>query len=129
MLGDGSIEIAGFSMVEVDQIVIEEEPAAVETGPLAPEADARPVAQFGDVFIVGKHRVICGDATDPRTLEILMADDEARLLLTDEPYNVPIAGHVTSGEHREFKMASGEMSDDEFRGFNVDWIRASISHL
>jgi DNA modification methylase len=58
-----------------------------------------------------------------------MAGDEARLLLTDEPYNVPIAGHVTSRVHREFKMASGEMSDAQFRAFNADWMSASITHL
>jgi hypothetical protein len=129
ILEDAPIEITGFSMLEVDQIVVGEEPEAIETGPLAPDPDASAVAQFGDVFTVGKHRVICGDASDPRALEILMAGDEARLLLTDEPYNVPIAGHVTSGVHREFKMASGEMSDAEFRAFNVAWMGACIPHL
>jgi len=129
ILESAPIEITGFQMLEVDQILIGEEPAAAESGPLTPDPNARPVAQLGDVFALGEHRIICGDATDPRVLEILMAGDKARLLLTDEPYNVPIAGHVTSGEHREFKMASGEMSDAEFQGFNVDWMRASITHL
>ena len=46
----------------------------------------------------------------------------ARLVLTDEPYNVPIAGHVSGGNHREFVMASGEMTDIEFLAFNEDWI-------
>jgi DNA modification methylase len=58
-----------------------------------------------------------------------MSDDEARLILTDEPYNVPVAGHVTSGVHREFLMASGEMTDAEFRAFNAAWIGASLRHL
>jgi|SRR5712671_641274 len=129
ILEDAPIEITGFSMIEVDQIVLGEEPAAVDTGPLAPDPNAKPVAQSGDVFVLGEHRVICGDATDPRALEILMAGDEARLLLTDEPYNVRIAGHVTSGAHREFKMASGEMTDGEFRAFNAAWMGASIPHL
>jgi DNA modification methylase len=129
VLDEVPIEITGFSMLEVDQIVLTENPAAFEAGPLAPDPDARPVAQFGDVFSVGKHRVICGDATDPCTLAILMADDEARLLLTDEPYNVPIAGHVTSGLHREFVMGSGEMNNAQFRAFNVDWMSAAIPHV
>jgi DNA modification methylase len=58
------------------------------------------------MFAMGEHRIICGDSTDSRSLEILMSDDEARLILTDEPYNVPVAdmdriaaggapGHVT----------------------------------
>src|SRR5712671_1008866 len=129
ILDSAPIEITGFSMLEVDQIVIGEEPAAVETGPLTPDPDATPVAQRGDVFAGGEHRIICGDATDPRVLEILMAGDQARLLLTDEPYNCPIAGHVTSGVHREFKMASGEMSDAQFGAFNADWMGASLTHL
>jgi DNA modification methylase len=129
ILEDVPIEITGFSMTEVDQIVLGEEPAAVEAGPLAPEPDAKPVAQFGDMFAMGEHSIICGDSTDPRSLEILMSDDEARLILTDEPYNVPVAGHVTGGVHREFLMASGEMSDAEFRAFNAAWIGTSLRHL
>jgi DNA modification methylase len=58
-----------------------------------------------------------------------MRGEQARLVLTDEPYNVPIAGHVTGGAHREFVMASGEMSETEFAGFNEAWIAASLAHL
>ena len=49
-------------------------------------------------------------------------DPSARLVLTDEPHNVPIAGHVTGGRHREFAMASGEMTDAEFLAFNEAWM-------
>jgi DNA modification methylase len=49
--------------------------------------------------------------------------------LTDEPYNVKISGHVTGGFHREFAMASGEMSDAQYLEFNIAWIEAAISHL
>jgi len=130
ILEDAPIEITGFSMPEIDQIVIGDEPAAVETGPLAPEPNAKAIVQVGDIFAMGDHRIICGDSTDPAVLEILMSDnDKARLILTDEPYNVPVAGHVTSGVHREFLMASGEMTDAEFRAFNTAWIGASLGHL
>jgi DNA modification methylase len=81
------------------------------------------------LFALGKHRIICGDSTEPRGLEILMSYGEARLVLTDEPYNVPVVGHVTSRVHREFLMARGEMSDAEFRAFNAAWIGASLPHL
>jgi DNA modification methylase len=130
ILEDVPVEIIGFSMPEIDQIIMGEEPAAAETGPLAPKPDAKPIVQVGDIFAMGEHRIICGDSTDPAVLEILMSDtDKARLILTDEPYNVPIAGHVTSGVHREFLMASGEMTDAEFRAFNTAWIGASLGHL
>jgi hypothetical protein len=58
-----------------------------------------------------------------------MRDEIARLVLTDEPDNVRVAGHVTGGLHREFLMASGEMSDAEFESFNKAWIEASLAHL
>ena len=75
ILEDAPIEITGFSLPEIDQIVLGKEPAAVETGPLAPEPDAKPIVQVGDIFAMGEHRIICGDSTDPAVLEILMSDD------------------------------------------------------
>ncbi len=56
-------------------------------------------------------------------------DGPARLVLTDEPYNVRIRGNVTGGTHREFAMASGEMSAAEFLAFNLAWMKASLDHL
>lgn len=129
VLEDAPIEITGFSVPEIDQILLDDEVAAVEQRPLAPEPNVPPVARVGDHFILGRHEVICGDATDPDVLERLMHDDRAQLLLTDEPYNVKIAGNVTQGAHREFVMASGEMSDREFHLFNDAWMAACRSHL
>jgi len=129
LLEDVSIEISGFSLPEIDQICLGDEVAATETGPLEPAPDAVSIARIGDHFILGNHELVCGDATDPQVLASLMDNEQARLLLTDEPYNVRISGHVTGGAHREFVMASGEMSDDEFRAFNDAWIRAALPHL
>jgi DNA modification methylase len=56
-------------------------------------------------------------------------ESPARLVLTDEPYNVAIARNVTGGVHRKFLMASGEMSDAEFRAFNDDWMSAALPWL
>lgn len=65
ILENAAVEITGFSMTEVDQILIGEELSAIEAGPLAPEPDAKPVAQLGDLFILGKHRILCGDLPTP----------------------------------------------------------------
>jgi DNA modification methylase len=126
---DAPIEITGFSLPEIDQILLDDDVSAVELGPLAPGRDAQPVARIGDHFILGRHEIICGDATDTHVLERLMHEDQAQLLLTDEPYNVKICGNVTRGAHREFVMASGEMSDREFHVFNDAWMTACRSHL
>jgi hypothetical protein len=99
ILTEAPIEITGFTLDEIDHIVLDEADDAIEEGPLSPEAGAIAVARMGDVFDLGPHRIICGSTTDPATLRQLMAGDEpARLVLTDEPYNVPIAGHVTVSE-------------------------------
>jgi DNA modification methylase len=130
ILHDAPIEVSGFTSDEIDQIVLGDAGDAVEQGPLVPEAGAVGVARLGDVFELGPHRLICGSATDPETLRRLMqGDPPARLLLTDEPYNVRIAGHVTGGEHREFAMASGEMTDGEFLAFNEAWMEAALPCL
>ena len=56
-------------------------------------------------------------------------DGPACLVLTDEPYNVKIAGNVTRGHHREFAMASGEMTNAEFLAFNEAWMQAVLFHV
>ena len=102
ILTDTPIEISGFSLEQIDQIVLSDEPEGAEQGPLAPEPDAIAVARLGDIFRLGEHRIMCGDATDPAILARLMdGDSPARLVLTDEPYNVPIGRNVTGGAHRE----------------------------
>ena len=123
ILADAPIEISGFTLDEIDQIVLGEADDAIEQGPLAPEPDATAVARLGYIFALGVHRIVCGSAIDPETVRQLMQDDPpARLVLTDEPYNVKISGHVTGGGHREFAMASGEMTDAEFLAFNEAWM-------
>jgi DNA modification methylase len=132
-LADAGIEIedTAFTIAEFDQISLDDEVGPAEQGPLAPDDKTLATARLGDVFVFegGSHRLICGDATDPEVYRTLFGDESAQLVLTDEPYNVPIAGHVTKGEHREFAMASGEMSETEFGVFNGDWTGAAADHL
>jgi DNA modification methylase len=124
------IEIAGFSAPEIDQILLGDDAPPFEQGPLAPTPSASPVARPGDVFRLGDHRLVCGDATDKDVFAALTRDDDpATLILTDEPYNVRIRGNVTGGAHREFAMASGEMSGSEFLAFNLAWIKAALDRL
>ncbi|WP_375458920.1 DNA modification methylase [uncultured Enterovirga sp.] len=129
MVSGFPIEISGFSIGEVDQILIGEGAEAVEAGPLAPPDTARAVARLTDVFLLGEHRVVCGDATQPEALDLAMCESLARVVLTDQPYNVRIAGHVTGGDHREFAMASGDMTSEQFQAFNEAWIHEAEGHL
>lgn len=77
---------------------------------------------------MGRQRLICADNLDPTAVTLLMDGLRAQMVFSDPPYNVPIDGHVgNSGkiQHREFAMASGEMSTDEFTRF----LRKALSNM
>jgi len=121
------LEVTGFSDIEIDGLLRTDHD--LETSPPEPAEDAVAVTRLGDLWRLGDHRVICADARDPNALSTLMGEEKARVILTDEPYNVPIVGHVTKKAHREFEVAAGELSAEEFLKFNLDWASASLTHL
>ena len=123
---------SGFELAEVDALLLDDEELAEEPDLRASTSPSTvAVTRPGDVWRLGRHRLAQGDARDPEAYQRLMLPGEvARIILTDVPFNVPIAGHVTSnGEHREFQMASGEMTREEFARFNRDWMRAVLRYL
>jgi DNA modification methylase len=113
--------LTGFEPAEVDFIFegIGDESEQPEN--LVPDKPSGPaVSQLGDVWMLGKHILVCGDSTDAATYKLLMDDDQAEFVFTDPPYNVKIDGHVSGlgrFKHREFAMASGEMSEGQFTTF------------
>jgi DNA modification methylase len=84
-----------------------------------PAVPAQPRTRLGDIWICGQHRVGCGDGRDLDFLGKVIGDDAAiDAAFLDPPYNVRISGHANArGRHREFAMASGEMTDEAFRVF------------
>ncbi|MGE0666124.1 MAG: site-specific DNA-methyltransferase [Sphingomonadales bacterium] len=117
---DYDLTLTGFELPEIDTRLSQvDEPApdpADEVHAPASVAVTRP----GDIWQIGRHRLICGDATAADTYQRLLGHERAQMVFTDPPYNVPIGGHVSglgSIQHREFAMASGEMSESEFTGF------------
>jgi DNA modification methylase len=114
--------LTGFEAPEID-ILIGELDANEEDDPadeVPAVADGPPVTRLGDIWCIGKHRLICGDARDPAVYSRLLNGEEAQMVFTDPPYNVPIDGHICGlgkVQHREFAMAAGEMSTAEFTGF------------
>ena len=126
------VELMGFEQAEVDQIVCDADEAS--TAPSGPEDDHptpppldEAVTQLGDLWELGRHRLICGDAADRETLSSLLGDERAQVAFVDPPYNLPIAGHV-SGKgkltHREFPQGSGELSAAEFTAHLTRWLEA-----
>jgi 16S rRNA G966 N2-methylase RsmD len=117
---DLDLDLTGFSAPEVDRIVLGHEPQA-EPDPADAVPPAGPaVSQAGDLWQLGPHRLLCGDALDPASYAAVLGPERARMIFTDPPYNVPIDGHVSGlgkVHHRDFAMATGEMSEVAFAAF------------
>ncbi|UPT91745.1 site-specific DNA-methyltransferase [Bradyrhizobium barranii subsp. apii] len=119
--------LTGFSTGEIDVIVSRS--AADPDDEVIPAAPRTPKARPGDIWILGEHRIGCGDSRDAAFLERVVGKD-ARIdaAFLDPPYNVRIEGNANpTGRHGEFAMASGEMSEDQFRAFLKDTLGAAAS--
>jgi len=118
---DFSLEATGFSIGEIDLKIESLGEPANENDPADELAEAGPaVAQFGDLWTLGSHKLLCGDSLEAESYRRLMGEDRAAMIFTDPPYNVAIDGNVTGKgkiHHREFAMATGEMSEAEFVAF------------
>ena len=119
--------LTGFSTTEIDLVICSAEEAKTAkvtstTANTIPEPPSVPVSQRGDLWLLGGHRLLCGDARDPEGYRRLLGREFADIMFTDPPYNVPIPGHVSGlgrKVHDNFAMASGEMSPDQFVEFLV----------
>ncbi len=119
--------LTGFSTGEIDVILAT---AADPDDEVIPAVPATPRTKPGDIWILGDHRVGCGDSRDAGFLQRVIGDG-ARIdaAFLDPPYNVKIGGHaVAAGSHREFAMASGEMTEPEFRSFLADTLGAAARY-
>jgi DNA modification methylase len=121
---DFSVELTGFEMGEIDlRIAAFEEFSETSEDPAdaVPEFPGRsPVSKHGDLWLLGRHRVLCGNALEAKAFTALMGEERAAAVFTDAPYNVEIDGNASglgAIHHRPFPMASGEMDRAEFTAF------------
>lgn len=118
------VGVTGFSLAEIDLTLDRAREAALSTPDASadtiPDLALSAVSQSGDLWQLGQHRLLCGDAQSSQDVKRLVGEGKIDLIFTDPPYNVPIDGHVCgagSVRHREFAFASGEMSAQEFTRF------------
>jgi DNA modification methylase len=125
------LEISGFESPEIDLLLSTEDPSCTEElAPAAPPKAGDSVARAGDVWCVGEHRISCGDLRNLKMLKAFMKGSVAQQVVTDPPYNVRIngfAGGKGSVKHREFVVASGELSEDAFSSFLHETFAATAS--
>ncbi|WP_310532750.1 DNA methyltransferase [Novosphingobium sp.] len=128
------VELTGFSLAEID-FVLDEAGEADPAGTDAAEDELQvesgtPVSRQGDLWLLGRHKLLCGDSRSPLDFEALMGSEKADLVFTDPPYNVKIDGNVCglgTVKHREFAFASGEMSQTQFTTFLADTLGNAAS--
>ena len=115
------LDLVGFSTEELDEIMNQNEEPEVEEDDYTVAVPEEPKAKLGEIYILGKHRLMCGDSTSIADVEKLMGEQQADLLLTDPPYNVDYEG----GTDKKLKIKNDNMEDQAFRQFLIDVYKAA----
>jgi DNA modification methylase len=114
------VELTGFDTLEIDTMLTfdeEQVPSAADDDVELPDDDVVPVARLGDLWHIGNHRVLCGDARDIACYERLLGTERPQLIFADPPFGCSIAGNVSGlgrVKHENFVMGAGEQSLPEF---------------
>jgi DNA modification methylase len=124
------LQTSGFDALQIDHILgisIDEIIAGDKIG----DPPISPVTRPGDLWVLGKHKLFCGDARLAASYEHLLDHEKVQCVFSDPPYNIKIEG-VVSGlgkvKHSDFAMACGEMTDDGFRSFLTAYLDRCREH-
>jgi DNA modification methylase len=131
---DFDLEVTGFESAEIDLRIegLEGGQEVDPDGEFSPPASQDVVSRLGDLWRLGDHLLLCGDALNAESYARVMDGQKAQMIFIDPPYNIPIAGHVSGlgrVQHREFVMASGEMTEPEFTKFLEKALRNLADNL
>ena len=119
---DFELEDVGFEPLDYDKLLYEEQEEKTthekeQDDASWLDANIPAIIKSGDLYRLGDHFVYCGDSLCEQSYEIVMQGETAQIVVTDPPYNCKIKGFVCNTNHKEFAMASGEMSNEQFAGF------------
>ena len=109
---DFDVSLTGFEPAEIDSLFKDAQQSKVKDDDFDVEAELKApvITKAGDVWTLGRHRLVCGDSTKPETFALLMGDRKANLVITDPPYNVNYEGSAG-------KIKNDNMADDAFYQF------------
>jgi DNA modification methylase len=126
-----ALDTLGFNIPEIDVLfetaADDQQPDPLDDVPRTP-TKAETVTRAGDIWLLGKHRIICGNALVAETYARLIGTERIRMLFSDSPYSIPIKGNV-SQKHEDFAMGVGEQSSEEFTVFLKTMIVLAIEYL
>lgn len=111
------LEVTGFSSLEIDTVLSMDDDPSDEDAVKLPDEASEPVSQLGDLWTIGDHRLLVGDARDPSAYRVLLGEDRAQLVVTDPPYGCAIENNLSGGgkvKHGDFVMGAGETSLTDF---------------
>lgn len=124
--GEMDLDLTGFSGVELDDLIgkVPAEFFEPQSDPDdVPDLPEVPVTRKGDLILLGRHRLLCGDSTDFAAVERLMDGAKADMVFTDPPYNVDYQGKTAEA----LTIENDAMSPEEFRAFLLASYRAMLS--
>jgi hypothetical protein len=116
---DIDLRVSGFEMGEIDVALSVSGEDEEDIRPALNEAEP-PITKLGDLWVLGDHRLLCGDALDRESCRRLLGDERAQAVFTDPPWNIPIADNVSGlgiVKHEDLAMACGEMTAQQFEAF------------
>lgn len=123
-----SLDITGFAPAEIDGLMADFGDLDQDSADAPCRIAEQPISRRGELWQAGGHRVLCGDACDQADWAALVGQDLAAMVIADSPYNLRIGTTLGRGKikHREFQVASGEMSPAEFTDFLTRWMRLAV---
>lgn len=123
--------LTGFDAPEIEALFKDDVLASAEAGDApVPELPAEPVTRPGDVWLLGKHRLMCGDSTSVTAVQQLMVSDRAMLLATDPPYGVDFAGAKYNPRAKQWKgIANDKLQGGDLSEFLVEFLNAWLPYV
>ena len=130
---DFEIEATGFEAPEIDLRIQSLEPPdeSTDSADDFEVTQGTQVSRPDDLWVLGDHRLLCGNALDPQAYDALLAGEKAAAVFTDPPDNVLVKDHVSgkgAREHHEIPVAVEERTEDEFCKFLVEAFSSMVSH-
>jgi len=113
---DFDLTLLGFDDKELNALLAPETTEGLTDEDSVPETPIEPKTKLGDIYILGNHRLMCGDSTSIDAVEKLMDGNSVDLIFTDPPYNVAFNGR--SGKHDVIK--NDDLSEHEFENFILE---------
>ena len=129
---DFKLDLLGFNEDQLNDLLFEEKQGLTDEDAV-PEAPEEPITKLGDIWKLGKHKLICGDATNKDTVKLLMEDNKADLLFTDPPYNVNYSARtgIRSGKIRDnmAHIKNDNLDDDQFNQLLENSIKNMFDYM